>query len=47
MSDNLSYLFAAYSILWFIVFIYVFFMGKGQKDLKNEIAELKKIAGEK
>ncbi len=47
MSDNLSYLFAAYSVLWLIIFFYVFFMGKAQKDLKNEIAELKKIAGEK
>jgi len=47
MSDNLSYLFAAYTILWLIIFIYIFFMGKGQKDLKREIAELKRIAGKK
>ncbi len=47
MSDNLSYLFAAYSVLWLIIFLYVFAIGKGQKDLKNEIAELKKIASEK
>ena len=47
MSGNLSYLFAAYSVLWLIIFFYVFILGKKQTDLKKEIEDLKRIAGDK
>lgn len=47
MTGNLPYLFAAYTVLWFIIFSYVFILGKKQKDLKNEIEDLKRIANEK
>jgi len=46
MKGSLTYLFAAYSILWLIVFSYVFLLGKKQKELKDEIEELKRIAAD-
>lgn len=47
MGGNLSYLFAGYTILWIIIFSYVFFLGKRQGELKKEIDDLRKIAEEK
>ncbi len=40
-------MFMGYSVLWIIVFTYVFFLGKKQGDLKREIDELRRIAEEK
>ena len=38
----LEYLFAAYTISWLGFFIYLFFISKKQKDLKNELEFLSK-----
>ncbi|MCK5504712.1 MAG: CcmD family protein [Thermodesulfovibrionia bacterium] len=47
MENSLKYMFMGYSILWLIIFSYVFFIGKRQGDLKKEIDELRRIAEEK
>ena len=47
MDSNLGYLFAGYTILWAIIFVYIFTIGKKQGDLKREIDELRRIAEEK
>jgi CcmD family protein len=47
MENSLKYMFMGYSILWLIIFTYVFFIGKRQGDLKKEIDELRRIAEEK
>ncbi len=39
--DNFSYLFAAYTVIWAILFIYVFVLAKRQSSLKREIENLK------
>jgi CcmD family protein len=39
--NNLSYLFAAYSIIWLLVFGYVFVLIRREKALRKEIAALK------
>lgn len=41
-SDNLPYLFAAYTVTWVIFFIYVFFISRHQRELEREIVELKR-----
>ncbi len=47
MENSLKYMFMGYSILWLIIFSYVFFIGKRQGDLKKEIDELRRITEEK
>ena len=47
MENSLKHMFMGYSILWLIIFSYVFFIGKRQGDLKKEIDELRRIAEEK
>lgn len=47
MEESLKYMFAGYSVLWLIIFVFVFTIGKRQGDLKKEIDELRKIAEEK
>ena len=47
MSESLKYMFMGYSVIWIIIFVYVFFLGKRQGDLKREIDELRRIAEEK
>ncbi|MBE9535573.1 MAG: CcmD family protein [Proteobacteria bacterium] len=47
MENSLKYMFMGYSVLWLIIFTYVFFIGKRQGDLKKEIDELRRIAEEK
>jgi CcmD family protein len=47
MENSLKYMFMGYSILWLIIFSYVFFIGKRQGDLKKEIDALRRIAEEK
>ena len=39
--DNFSYLFAAYTVIWAILFIYVFMLAKRQASLNREIENLK------
>ena len=41
MNSNLGYLFAAYSIIWLVVFGYVFTLIRREKTLRKEIAALK------
>ena len=40
--DNSVFLFAAFSITWSVIFIYVFKLFKGQKALDAQIAAIKK-----
>ena len=47
MQNTLNYMFMGYSVIWLIIFSYVFFIGKRQGDLKKEIDELRRIAEEK
>ncbi len=47
MESSLKYMFMGYSVIWLIIFTYVFFIGKRQGDLKKEIDELRRIAEEK
>ena len=43
----MSYLFAAYSIIWVVLFLYIFSIFKSQKKLFDEIGSLKQIIKEK
>ncbi len=43
----MSYLFAAYSIIWIVLFLYIFSIFKRQKKLFDEIGSLKQIIEEK
>jgi CcmD family protein len=45
--DNLGYLFALYSIVWLVVFIYSFVMINNQKKLHKQIQALKELMKEK
>ncbi len=47
MDASLKYMFMGYSVIWIIIFTYIFFIGKRQGDLKKEIDELRRIAEEK
>ncbi len=40
--DNLGYLFAVYSIIWVVLFIYVLFLLNNQKKLRKEIDSLRR-----
>ena len=35
--DNMGYLFAAYTVIWAVVFGYIFFMQRKQKKLERQI----------
>ena len=41
-SENLPYLFAAYSVTWVVFFIYVFFVSRRQREMEKQIEELKR-----
>jgi len=43
----MSCLFAAYSIIWVVLFLYIFSIFKRQKKLSDEIGSLKQIIEEK
>jgi CcmD family protein len=45
--DNLGYLFAVYSVIWIVLFVYVLFLLNNQKRLKREIDSLRKELEEK
>jgi CcmD family protein len=45
--DNLGYLFAVYSVIWVVLFLYVLFLINGQKKLRKEIDSLKRELEEK
>ena len=44
--ENLGYLFAAYTIIWAVVFGYVFMMQRKQKKLQRQIDFLRKSVNE-
>ena len=35
--DNIGYLFAAYTVIWAVVFGYIFFMQRKQRKLEQQI----------
>ena len=43
----MGYLFTAYSIIWIVLFLYIFSIFKRQKKLSDEIRSLKQIIEEK
>ncbi|MBI4620130.1 MAG: CcmD family protein [Desulfobacterales bacterium] len=40
------YLFAAFSITWFIIFIYIFSISRRQKTLEREIEKISRALGD-
>lgn len=44
---NLKYLFAVFFLVWVFFFGYTFFLSRRLKEMKNEVAILKKIISEK
>ena len=40
--DNSIYLFAAFSITWSVIFIYIFKLSRSQKALNDQIYKIKK-----
>jgi len=40
MSDTLNYLFAAYNMIWLLLFIYLWTLGRTQKRLERELRDL-------
>jgi CcmD family protein len=44
--ENLGYLFAAYTIIWAVVFGYVLFMQRKQKKLQQQIDSLRESVDE-
>jgi len=48
LEENImSYLFTAYSIIWVVLFLYIFSIFKRQKKLSDEIRSLKQMIEEK
>ena len=45
-NSNLTYLFAAYTSYWMVLFGYVLHLRSRQKDLAQSIEELRKLASE-
>jgi CcmD family protein len=41
--DNSIYLFAAFSITWSVIFIYIFRLFRSQKALNSQIYKIKKM----
>jgi len=44
---NLKYLFAVFFLVWAFFFGYIFFLSRRLKEMKSEVAILKKIISEK
>jgi CcmD family protein len=45
--DNMTYLFAAYSVIWLGVLIYVFFLLRKEKQLRRDVESLKEMIKDK
>ncbi len=45
--QNLSYLFAAYTIIWVVIFGYIFTLSRRNQELGKEIVALKEKLEEK
>ncbi len=41
--DELFYLFVAYSVIWFLIFLYSLRLGRRQGTLQKELELLKKV----
>ena len=41
MSDNLSYLFAAFAFTWVVLFLYAFYVARRQHEVEREIRSLR------
>lgn len=41
--DNLSFLFAAYTAIWILIFAYVMSLSRRNRTLENEIEELREL----
>jgi len=39
--DNFGYLFAAFAIIWILLFVYIFIISRRQKQIRREIERLK------
>ena len=44
---NLSFLFYGYTVIWVLVVGYLFWLSRREKDLRDEIEELKKAVNER
>ncbi len=44
--DNLGYLFAAFAVVWAVLFAYVLGLSRKQRQLRREIDSLKKAMAE-
>ena len=40
---NLSFLFFAYGVIWALLFLYLWTISRRNRDLRNEVDELKKL----
>lgn len=40
---NLSFLFFAYGLIWALLFLYLWTIARRNRDLRNEVEELKKL----
>ena len=40
--SNLPYLFAAFAVTWLVFFGYMFFIGRRQQEIRNEINRLRR-----
>jgi CcmD family protein len=45
--ENLGYLFAAYTVIWVVVFGYVLFMQRKQRKLQQQIELLRESVGKR
>lgn len=45
--ENLGYLFAAYTIVWAVIFGYIFSLSRRQRELRREVDLLKERVGAK
>ena len=41
--DNFTYLFAAFTVIWVALFVYIFILSQRQNNLKREIDKLKTL----
>lgn len=44
---NLSFLFYGYTVIWVFVLGYVFWLSRREKNLRDEVEELKKVMSER
>jgi CcmD family protein len=43
----MDYLFAAYTVIWAVIFGYMLLIGKRQKDIEKDLAHIKSLLGQK